>query len=194
MDTMGISFLVPYGTWLRTQQFFYHPAVGNVRVPWPDSPGGRGTSGIMVIMNLRLATAYDFNWLEVDHYSQAYVWFRLKSIVVDGFYLPPHMPLYVCMYKIISVENYVLRSGFTSQIFLVGNMNMWLDVQEGDTMSYSRAPLDTIMHQIGLEWLKLINTSIYSSHTLGGLPSIILTVIAQLTDLTQKYNYIQTCE
>ena len=158
MEKKGLSFLVLFETWLRPQQIFSHPAiVWDVRVPRPDGPGGRGIGGIMVIRNLRLTKAQDFNCLEIDHNSQAYMWFRFRSIIVGGFYLSPHAPLEMCMYKVLTAENYIQRFGQFSQVFLVGDLNMRLGVQEGDIMTNSRASLDTVLHQIGLRRLKPIN-------------------------------------
>ena len=158
MDTKGLSFLVLSETWLRPQQIFSNPAiVWDIRVPRPDGPGGRGTGGIMVVRNTRITTAQEFNCLEVDHADQAYMWFRFRSIIIGGFYLSPHMPLEICMYKVLTAENYVQRFGRTSQIFLAGDLNMRLGKQEGDTTTNARSSLDTVLRQIGLGRLRPIN-------------------------------------
>ena len=158
MDTKGLSFLVLSETWLRPRQILSNPAiVWDVRVPRPNGPGGRGTGGIMVVRNTRLTTVQDFNCLEVDHTDQAYIWFRFRSIIVGGFYLSPHMPLEICMYKILTAENYIQRFGRSSQVFLAGDLNMRLGEQGGDTTVNARASLDAILRQMGLRRLRPIN-------------------------------------
>ena len=167
MDTKGISFLILSETWLRPQQIFFNPAiVWDVRVPRPNGPGGRGIGGIMVVRNLKLTTAQDFMCLEIDHADQAYVWFRFRSIIVGGFYLSPHMPLEICMHKVLTSENYVQRFGRSSQVFLAGDLNMRLGVQEGDITTNVRVPLNTILRQTGLERLKPVNDQFtFESHS-----------------------------
>ena len=103
------------------------------------------------------ATAQDFNYPGIDHGDQAYLWFRSRSIIIGGHYLSPHMPLKVCMYKVLTAENYVQRFGHSSQVFLAGDLNMRLGVQEGDTAINPRAPLGATLCQIGLRRLKPIN-------------------------------------
>ena len=89
----------------------------------------------MVVRNTKLTTAQDFNCLEIDHYDQTYVWFRFRSIVVGSYYLSARMSLEVCIYKVLIAENYVQRFGLSSQVFLAGDLNMRLEVQEGGTIT-----------------------------------------------------------
>lgn len=158
MDNEGYSFIILSETWLRPQQTFSNPAiVFDIRVPRPGGPGGRGIGGIMVIRNTKLTTAQDFNHLETDHDDHSYVWFRFKSIIIGGYYLSPHMPLEVCTYKVLIAENYVQRFGESSKVFLAGDLNTRLGVQEGDTTTNARASLDTVLRQIGLKRLRPVN-------------------------------------
>ena len=111
----------------------------------------------MVVRNTELTTAQDFNCLEIDHGDQTYLWFRFGSIIIGGYYISPHMPLEVCMYKTLIAENYVQCFGHSSQVFLAGDLNMRLGVQEGDTAINLRASLNATLCQIGLRRLKPIN-------------------------------------
>ena len=172
MDTKGISFLILSETWLRPQQILSSPAiVWDLRVPRPEGPGGRGIGGIMVVRNTKLTTAQDFNCLEIDHDDQAYVWFRFRSIIIGGYYLSPHMPLEVCMHKVLAAENYMQRFGCSSQVFLAGDMNMRLGVQEGDTTTNIRVPLNATLCQIGLRRLRPVNDQ-YTFESHAGRPTI----------------------
>lgn len=55
--------------------------------------------------------------------------------MIGRYYLPLHIPSEVYMYKILTAENHVQRFGHSSQVFLAGDLNMRLEVQEGDTRS-----------------------------------------------------------
>lgn len=61
------------------------------------------------------------------------------------------------MHKVLAAENYMQRFGCSSQVFLAGDMNMRLGVQEGDTTTNIRVPLNATLCQIGLRRLRPVN-------------------------------------
>ena len=94
MHSNRLLFLVLGETWLRPVDSLRHPAIViDHRYPREEFSRGRGVHGLMVLRNLQLTESSDFAEMFRDEVNYTCVWFRFRSIVVGGYYLPPSLNL-----------------------------------------------------------------------------------------------------
>ena len=76
-------------TWLRAVDSLKHPAIViDHRHPREEFSKGRGIYGVMVLRNLQLTESSDFAELFRDEANYSCVWFKFRTMVVGGYYLP----------------------------------------------------------------------------------------------------------
>lgn len=80
----------------------------------------------MVVRDLSLAEACNFEEMKRDQEYHSYTWFRFRGIVFDGFYLLYGMELTSRTETMLSTEDIAARLGDGELMFLVRDLSMWL--------------------------------------------------------------------
>lgn len=108
MHMKRLLFLILGETWLRPADSLRHPAIViDHRYPREEFSRGRGIHGLTVIRNLQLTESSDFTELFRDEVNYTCIWFRFKSIVVGGYYLPPSLDLTICRESLLLGSEYI---------------------------------------------------------------------------------------
>ena len=79
----------------------------------------------MILRNLQLTESSDFAELFRDEANHTCVWFKFRTMVVGGYYLPPSLDLTICR------ESPVIASEFVEdqdrKVSLTGDLNLRMD-------------------------------------------------------------------
>ena len=153
MNRNRLLFLVLGETWLRPTDTLRHPAIViDHRYSREEFSRGRGVHGLMVLRNLQLTESSDFAEVFRDEVNYTCVWFRFRSIVVGGYYLPPSLDLTICRESLLKGFEYVEDQN--RSVFLVGDLNMRMGPHTGDSITNFRSRLWYTIEEMGLCWLQ----------------------------------------
>ena len=153
MNRNRLLFLVLGETWLRPADSLRHPAIViDHRYPREEFSKGRGVHGLMVLRNPQLTESSDFAEVFRDEVNYTCVWFRFRSIVVGGYYLPPSLDLTICRESLLKGFEYVEDQN--RNVFLVGDLNMRMGTHTGDSIANTRSQLWYTIEEMGLYWLQ----------------------------------------
>ena len=146
-------FLVIGETWLRPADSLNHPAILiDHRYPREEFSRGRGIHGLMVLRNTQLTESSDFTELFRDEVNHTCIWFKFRTIVVGGYYLPPGLDLTICRESLLIASEYLENQDYS--VYLVGDLNMRMGPLTGDTISNSRSRLWYMIEEMGLQWVR----------------------------------------
>ena len=111
----------------------------------------------MVLRNIQLAESSDFAEVFRDEVNYTCMWFRFRSTVIGGYYLPPSLYLIICRESLLKGFEYVENQ--SRSVFLVGDLNVRMGPHTRDTITNTRSRLWNTIGEMGLCWLQPMRAS-----------------------------------
>lgn len=109
--------------------------------------------GLMVQRSLQLTEISDFAELLRDEANGTCVWFKFKTMMVGGYYLPPSLDFVICRESLlIALE---LVEDQNQNVFPAGGLDLRMGSLVGNSIKDSRTRLWDTAEEVDFYWLQL---------------------------------------